>query len=389
MNSAGLLFLLARALASPLDPKFASTGGVDIFTSCFPGRGMMNNDGFAARDQLLDAIPSDGVQLAEMGCFYKRVNTAVLSICNWTNSTRVVNVEEAELALMALVDQCRSGSFAGQHRANGVAYAAYGAMAGQYIRSASSANSQKYSRRDRLDGCNDIGWNGVEHFNCDKPKDRTTGADGNCPGHSDPKNRCTAYCEVKRTGSLGPEQLVPGEAGHISPKGQAQNIAHGTEISITHGFSVGLGGSYQEAVSAGVSYQFSVTHTKSTTVEYQGVQDPPHRARWVYWARFVDTCGDLSERELHKPESPTYPVSLPPVCRGEVKTTHNFCAMSPMLDNQGQPILLFAQQYVDDGSEVLPMEEQPVSYQDACVNAGSSHVKDPDGDGQDECLTDL
>lgn len=46
-------------------------------------------------------------------------------------------------------------------------------------------------------------------------------------------------------------------------------------------------------------------------------------------------------------------------------------------------------EFVDSSGNPLPMEQQPTSYRDACVNRDGASVDDPDGDGEFECATSL
>ncbi|KAF2120890.1 hypothetical protein BDV96DRAFT_280548 [Lophiotrema nucula] len=392
MRSFILSLLLVGAIAKPFEIHNGTHYSNQTSTRCFSDRGLVEADGYIAKDELLGAIRRKPVALDEKGCLYKKVESTVLWMCN-LNKYRNVTFTEAEAGWNKLVQKCGGGgSFAGEHRANGLKFAAYGTKAGKNIRQKGKKANTSPNRSLRLGrraDCNDIGTTGVSHFDCPKPDGHVTDGDGNCPGFDDTDKQCTSYCEVRRTGFLGPEEIVPGEAGEIAAKGKQVNVEHGLEISITHGFSIDLGATILDAVSLGVSYQFSITNTKSTTVVHTGVEDPPERARWVYFARFIETCGDLSEKEyseqsLGDPFSP-----LVKECNGDLKTTHNFCTMSPQLDSDGKAVLFMAQQFVNSAGDPLPLDQQPTSYRDACVNGAGESVDDPDGDGEFECATGL
>lgn len=185
-------------------------------------------------------------------------------MCNQQTYDRNITLQEAQTGWTALVDTCAGGgSFAGEHRANGIKYAAYGTKAGVNIRPHPNRNdTMSPNRRWRLSSradCNDVGTTGISHFDCPKPEGHVSDADGNCPGFDDTDNKCKSYCEIRRTGFLGPEEIVPGEAGEIAAKGKQVNVEKGKEISITHGFSVGLSAEIRQVVSLGVSYECKAT----------------------------------------------------------------------------------------------------------------------------------
>lgn len=51
------------------------------------------------------------------------------------------------------------------------------------------------------------------------------------------------------------EQVAPGLAGKPIPPGNSYDLQQGTEITVSHGFSLGIEGVFKEAFGAGITYE--------------------------------------------------------------------------------------------------------------------------------------
>lgn len=263
-----------------------------------------------------------------------------------------------------LIQDCGlEGGFSGIHVVNNLTFAAYGVFGGINLKPPTGANPPDVpgggaSKRERglskrENDCN-LTFDGKERTDCDfknKLKD-----DGSCDGWQVLDNKCESFCEQKRMGLLGIETSAPGGGGQAQPVTGAIEVASGTEVSISNGFSIGVEGTFKDVVGAGLSYSWSLTTTKSYSVTHTSRDaDIEHlsdeelktvRGRWVYFPQLIKSCGIVSKTDIVAGSIPPCGTSVcPPAnekCGSKEQREEDVCILSPLLDNKGENVLLWA-----------------------------------------------
>lgn len=107
--------------------------------------------------------------------------------------------------------------------------------------------------------CPNFGFNGVSRTDCRK---------GECPAIPNEFNKCTSYCEIRRTGFVGGEEEAPPPWGQVVLPGNSLSLEEGMSTTTTWGVSVELSAGFWEAITAGVGFDceslglsFSTSHS--------------------------------------------------------------------------------------------------------------------------------
>ncbi|RYC62919.1 hypothetical protein CHU98_g3289 [Xylaria longipes] len=180
-------------------------------------------------------------------------------------------------------------------------------------------------------------------YDCDKPAGHKLNPDGSCgdPNLFDPDvSECSIYCEVKRTGFLGPQQTAPGPFDRIEGPGNSISLTSGTSTTITYGFSIGGSKMWENAISAGVTFDFSIAKTTIMSVTQSAPARPaPYNSQWIFGPMLTETCGSVSQADYFPGEDggDGAAASGPACFIDDVVTTGNVCSVSPTLDSDGNP----------------------------------------------------
>ncbi|KXJ85951.1 hypothetical protein Micbo1qcDRAFT_209513 [Microdochium bolleyi] len=389
--------IAAVAVSAVLVPR--SGDDPERYTICGGDRGYVEKDSLEAAEYLREKIvTSDRFFMAKDDCIYAARNTTIVSLCNGSARDRHVNRAEVGRGINQLIKDCGlDGGFTGIHVVNNLTFAAYGTSGGLKrspptgspppdVPGGSSRRSKNLlAKRD----CN-LDYNGKWAEDCDRENEMND--DGTC-GETSADSDCKVYCELKRRKLLGQETSAPGEGGEPQSSGTDISLEDSQEFSVSSGFSIGVEGSFKDAISAGVSYQFSVTKTTGYTVVKSNNDDPPEGdgifGRWVFFPKLIETCGTVTQREVKKdvPACPGVGVCPPPgdpYCSGDPENHEDVCSISPELDDKGEPAVFWALRWERGDGTALDFEDQSQAYRDLCSDAS-----DPDNDGEDECYTDL
>lgn len=233
-------------------------------------------------------------------------------------------------------------------------FAAYGVFGGINLKPPTGANPPDVpgggSRRKRSlskrEDCS-LKYNGVERTDC--PTKFKLNEDGSCGAYKSLENNCEQFCEQTRMGLLGIETRAPGTGGQAAPVTTGLEVADGTEVSITNGFSIGVDGVFKDVIGAGLSYSWSITTTTSkTTTHTIDEKDIAHltpeelkttRVRWVYFPLLIKSCGTVSRSGKVSGGTPACGTSVcppaAPKCGSEETRTEGVCILSPSLDPNG------------------------------------------------------
>lgn len=240
-------------------------------------------------------------------------------------------------------------------------FAAYGVFGGINLKPPTGANPPDVpgggSRRKRgltkRDDCN-LAFDGTERTDC--PFKYKFNEDGSCADYKSLDGGCERFCEQKRMGLLGMETRAPGIGGQSAPVTVGVEVAEGTEISITNGYSIGVDGIFKEVVGAGLSYSWSITTTTSKTVTRTMTEDDTKHlsdedkkttwARWVYFPKLIKSCGTVSKSGITSGGIPACGTSVcPPAadkCGSEEQRSTDVCILSPSLAPDGQNEVVWA-----------------------------------------------
>jgi hypothetical protein len=93
-----------------------------------------------------------------------------------------------------------------------------------------------------------------------------------------------------------------------------------------------------------ISHAGSTSTTTGKTVQQEGQNlDNIHYWRWVFFPKYIETCGSLTSNTLTPgPFNPNGGQSNP-TCSGDVVTTGNVCALTPEIDGTSkQPVAFWA-----------------------------------------------
>ncbi|KAI8634305.1 hypothetical protein F5Y19DRAFT_470489 [Xylariaceae sp. FL1651] len=217
------------------------------------------------------------------------------------------------------------------------------------------------SKRTNCDNAVD----GQPHYDCDN-RPLTLNSDGTCGTSKQWKNAdngCAAYCEVKRTTFPGPQQDAPGIFGVLTGVNESINIQSGIESTISVGFSIGGEGAWEEAITAGASFDFSVETTKTMTIEREGAPVENCQSKWIFWPILTTSCGSVTAT-TYRPalnNGGKNPFQSSPSCHGSVTTTGNVCSTVP-LTMDGQAAAFWTQVYIKPDGTLCPSDVQTESY---------------------------
>ncbi|XWX01835.1 hypothetical protein V2A60_009864 [Cordyceps javanica] len=378
------------------------TDDPERYTTCSGDRGYQTKDALGASDYVVNTLVFDnGRNLLQDECIYKRENTTIVSVCNGSARNRTITRDETKRGIDQLIKDCGAdGAFSGAHVVNNLTFAAFGIFGGNMLKGvpgkpdpetpggvSSAARVVRLRADDDTDPCMPMTFDGKERFDCSKPEGHTLGEGGVCGDPDDADDHCEQYCEVRRTGLIGLESTAPGIYGRYTAAGIQASIAEGESVSITKGFSIGVEGIAKEVIGAGVSFEWSIEKTESKTIEQAGETSDKYGTRWVFFAKFIESCGSVSRKKWR----PGVPCPFPdpimcsqdpayePFCEGEVETLENICSYTPYL-RDGKPEVFWVQRFEDGEGNIVPLAEQTKSYQNICKEGG-----DPDRDGEFEC----
>ncbi|KAI1355600.1 hypothetical protein F5Y01DRAFT_326133 [Xylaria sp. FL0043] len=193
----------------------------------------------------------------------------------------------------------------------------------------------------KRDTCDDAVDN-IPRYDCDKPQGHTLNADGTCGNtamFNPTVSQCAIYCEVRRTGFLGPQQNGPGDFGRLEAPGTSVSLTSGSSTTISYGFSIGGSKDWKDAISLGVSFDFSVSKTTIMSVTQSAPASPQYYSKWVFFPMLTETCGTVTQADYSpgvaggNGDAP----AVPNCFVDTVTTTGNVCSVSPKLDSDGNP----------------------------------------------------
>ncbi|KAI1310996.1 hypothetical protein F5Y03DRAFT_402642 [Xylaria venustula] len=158
----------------------------------------------------------------------------------------------------------------------------------------------------KRDDCADAIDN-IPRYDCDKPDGHTLNAYGTC-GNSDmfdpTVSRCAIYCEIRRTGFLGPQQTARGMFGQLEAPGDSVSLTSGTSTTISYGFSIGGTKDWEDAISAGLSFTFSISKTTIMSITQSGPLTPSgFYSHWVFFPMLTETCGTVTQAAYNPGEA--------------------------------------------------------------------------------------
>ncbi|KAI1357987.1 hypothetical protein F5Y08DRAFT_346166 [Xylaria arbuscula] len=242
-----------------------------------------------------------------------------------------------------------------------------------------SNENQARALEKREDHCVDA-YNNVDMFDCAKPEGHVLHPDGTCGRIGDFKadsTRCNVYCEVRRRSFLGPKQTPTDTFGDLQSPGMALVISEGVEVSITQGFSIGLDATWRDAVTLGVSFEYSVTNTNTKSIQREGEASDEFWNKWVFWPVMTMTCGN-------DPGDPGFQYDTrvqgePPSCdNSQLTTVENVCSTVPLRNPDGYAKSVWSLEYVMEDGTPVPLEKQPESYQAAMRLSPDSNAASPE-----------
>ncbi|KAI0396017.1 hypothetical protein F5Y17DRAFT_151444 [Xylariaceae sp. FL0594] len=400
------LLLLGATAASTL---VTSRTGDDPnrYTICGADRGYTEADSLEAAKYLQETIMhTDPFPMKRNACVYAHVNTTIVSLCNGNGRDRTVTRSEVRRGINQLIKDCGlEGGFTGAHVVNNLTMGAFGVFGGINMAPPAGspppdlpggakrsdtrhpAASHRLAKRD----CT-FAYDGVSHFDC--AWKNQLNADGSCAPILPTDNLdtdCKAFCELRRTGLLGPETRAWGKSGELQPASTQIQFQAGTEVAVTTSFSVSIEGVFKDVFGAGLGYENSMTVATSnvTAVSSGDVADPAKNffARWVFFPKLIESCGTISEKDVTVVDGPCPECGGPIIerCTGEPRNYGNSCVLSPKLNpDTREPEVFWAVRWEYADGTPVPFEEQAPGYKSLCHDS-----KDPDHDGQDECLTPI
>ncbi|KAK7971567.1 hypothetical protein PG989_016583 [Apiospora arundinis] len=393
MNRLWFFLVLASAISAASFPRSEPTP--DHYTVCGGDRGYTEADSLEAIDYLSHSIvSSDHHFMAKKECIYAHVNTTIVSLCNGNYRDRHVTQSEVKWGFTQLIKDCGlEGGFSGAHVINNLTWSAFGDHGGTRVNAPEGGNPPDVpggrARGGVLADPDDcpLAYNGISRLDC--PKKNKMNEDGSC-GEVKPGNQCQVFCELRRTGFFGMEQRLDGEAGGRSPSGVKVAIGAGHEVGISNGFSINAEGVIKEVIGLGVTYEWSMTEAKSVSIERTADETaPPGRySRWVYFPKYVESCGTLSQKKLIKGQ-PCIGMGCnqkpdPDTCEGDVENVENVCSMTAKRHPDGAADVDWTYRFEWEDGAPLPMKDQPHGYKELCKDGA-----DPDGDGENECMNPI
>ena len=349
---------------------------------------------------------SEQSQLDTGRCIYTATGGEMVEICaprGESASAKTLSPEDVKATLDGIINECSDTYNGGYTAADGTEYkiwAMTSAVQGPSLSavnkqlSVGSANTTVTRRADEgVQFCKDFAFDGTPF-----KRDEADCAWKECKDPSkdpleNPNNGCTTYCEQQIVGLLGPETYPAPPFGDAQAPGQPLGLEESVETSVTIGVGAEMSGTVLDAVTAGVSFTYSVTETKAkTAVRAQEVPEDDIRGiytRWVYFPLVIQSCGRLVEKEFVEAMKSHWATGSDHCKDGSEKVTENFCTYSPYLDPNGDAVVRWATRWEDgSGGKPLPFEEQSESYRGICSKGGRGEENgDPDGDDQQECWT--
>ncbi|TPX13314.1 uncharacterized protein E0L32_006287 [Thyridium curvatum] len=330
-------FASSTALLFPREPAGVVTA--DRYSSCTADRGYVTGDANLAAHWLYTNVTrTGGLRLTQGECVYGRHNTTIVSLCNGAARNRTVTQGEVRRGIEQLQKDCGAdGAFSGIHVVNNLTFSAYGVFGGKDLAAPQDRSPGGSFRLHKfaIPACEAAAFTGVDRYDCPQKEGHTLNPDGSC-GETNPDNGCAVYCEVKRTYFVGPETLIDGPEGDRASAGQKINIVKGKTITVGGGVSIGVEGVLKEVIGAGVNFEYSMEVSTSTEQEWEGQPstDPNVWARWVTFAKYVESCGSVSRRR-HIMAS-VGPPSQPALCVDDLETIPNVCSITPWIKD-GKP----------------------------------------------------
>ncbi|KAH8890644.1 hypothetical protein GQ53DRAFT_765837 [Thozetella sp. PMI_491] len=199
------------------------------------------------------------------------------------------------------------------------------------------------------DPCATPGYDAVTRFDCMQKPGHVLNPDGTC-GSLTTAVHCEMYCEVRRTYFLGIENRAPDKYGDSHPPGITVSLQEGEETSITYGFGIGVDGTFKDVVGAGVTFEYSVTQSKSKTIAIEAEPSDKYYSRWVFWPKMLETCGSVSKLNY---------IDIPVCRRGGQGSNPEVMG--------GESLVMWALRYEDEHGFPVPLDEQTPSYRAVCT----------------------
>lgn len=263
-----------------------------MLTCRFHAQSYKSEDALFAADILANNNTFEhGTYIEENSCIYHNHESTIVSLCNGSGRNRTVHRGEVRRGIDQLIKDCSidEGPFSGVHVVNNLTFAAYGIFGGKNIKVPAGANppdtpggakrghmerslpppfvrsrytahpspsllspSGPFGKR-QIDPCAAMGYDGNPKYNCPQKPEHTLRKDGTCPAPVYSSN-CWAYCEIKRTGYLGLETVLSGQAQTQNLPAISVALQSGAEYTVSNGFSVGVEGILKEVFALSVNY---------------------------------------------------------------------------------------------------------------------------------------
>lgn len=198
-------------------------------------------------------------------CVHSISGSTAASVCGNKPSDSVVSAVQAQTGFDAILASCGSrNNYNGAHYADGLTFHIHGvAYDNPLIQSHNFPRgfttdsdiglARAVSKMDDI--CPRFQFTGISRYDCPNPARRCDDDRFDWP-----ENNCMMYCEVRRTGFMGPESEAPAPYGQARPPGQDLQLQEGIETSVSSTIGAGLSATFLGAISLGINFECKASY---------------------------------------------------------------------------------------------------------------------------------